>query len=335
MATILDKAASIFNRIVDDTLKSEDANATTAPAEAQQNAPESEDTNTTTSTSTDIVPATNQAPATQVVAGTFIDASMQASAGSHAAQQTREFQKVISSFDEDRKGRLAQFTESMYTLLAYTVPPIAAYGVGAAIGDAFSGPFTLYSSYSVSMHVISVGLELLLPALGYAVVTAFKRALKERSQLPMFLITALLFLILGVGNSFAQLFLIGQHVQAGDNIAAEIGVNFRAFGPMIIDIISTVYLSIVGVRNLKKYLADQREKINAVKDVNAIHIELDNAHLKAAMDKQSAYQTMKQTAQRMETWNQIEELQSRSMIEQAKRNMGEGDSGGSYRRSRY
>ena len=150
-----------------------------------------------------------------------------------------------------------------------------------------------------------------------------------------FVVLALLFLVLGIGNSFAQLFLIDQHVHVGADRAAMFGVYFRAFGPMVIDIICAAYLSVVGVRNLKKYLADQREKITAVRDVNAINIELDQAHLKAAMDKQNAIMDMSSKAQRAATWNEIEAMQSKAMIEQAKRNMRSDESGGSYRRSRY
>ncbi len=339
MASLLDKMSTAMGGLVDKALNKEEnlidpqSSAPTPPV-PQATPATTQDENTTTA----LVPATNATPVVsgEPVAGTFIDASMPQHNTTSAAAQTHEFQKVINSFDEDKQGLLARLTEKLYTFLAYVVPPLAAYGVGAAIGDAFSGPFTFASTYSVSMHVISVGLELLLPALGFAVVTAFKRAIKERSQMPMFIVTALLFLVLGIGNSFAQLFLIGQHISVGNSLPAQIGVYFRAFGPMIIDVISTVYLSIVGVRNLKKYLADQREKINAVKDVNAIHIELDQAHLKAAMDKQNAYMEMQQRAQRATTWNEIEQLQSKAMIEQARRNMGDqGNEGGSYRRGRY
>ncbi len=334
MASLLDGLTNALNKVIDRTLQNEDNTNTTQPDTQATPAASNQDD---TTTNTDIVPATNTTPVAQgeAVQGTFIDASLPQQSMSNAAAQTREFQKVVNSFDEDKQGVLASLTEKLYTLLAYTVPPIAAYGVGAAIGDAFSGPFTLSSSYSVSMHVISVGLELLLPALGFAVVTQFKRALKERSQMPMFIILGVLFLVLGVGNSFAQLFLINQHVSTGDSLPAQIGVYFRAFGPMIIDVISTMYLSVVGVRNLKKYLADQRVKIEAVKDVNAINIELDQAHLKAAMDKQNAIMEMHSKAQRATTWNEIEAMQSKAMIEQAKRNMGQDGEGGSYRRSRY
>ena len=91
------------------------------------------------------------------------------------------------------KDVLAQLTEALYTFLAYVVPPIAAYGVGAAIGDAFSGPFTFATPTPCPCMLSAYGLELLLPALGFAVVTTFKRALKERTQMAMFIVTGFAF----------------------------------------------------------------------------------------------------------------------------------------------
>jgi hypothetical protein len=45
---------------------------------------------------------------------------------------------------------------------------------------------------------------------------------------------------------------------------------------------------------------------------------------------------MSSKAQRASTWNEIEALQSKQMIEQAKKNRrNAGDEAGSYRRSRY
>ncbi len=92
----------------------------------------------------------------------------------------------------------------------------------------------------------------------------------------------------------------------------------------------------VGVRNLKKYLADQREKIHAVREVNLVHIEMDKTTLQAELDRQSAIMDMHSKQQRAETWNQIEAMQSQAMIEHAKQKMLDSpDSGSSYRRSRY
>lgn len=269
-----------------------------------------------------------------VTSGHWIDATGQ-TALSYSQSHTEDFRHIVNSFDEDKQEWLAWLISKFYMLLAYLLPPITAWYVGQAIGDAFSGSFTLASAWSVYAHLISVSLELMLPVLGLAVTVQFKRALKDRSQLYMCLVLIVLFLVLGVGNAAAQIFLIDQHVTT-QSLAGRVGIVFRAFGPMAIDVIATLYLTVTGVRNLKKYLADQREKINAVRDVNQVEIEMEQTQLKAAIDKQSAIMDMESKAQRATTWNQIEAMQSQAMIDQARRNMLEsGEKDGSYRRSRY
>ncbi len=336
MTNILDRMSNAVGGVIDKAIGKDDVPLTPpAPAPVQPPAPDNQ-----TAQPPAIVPNQTTTPAEQsdVVSGTFIDATqpVPVPAISRAAEQTAQFQQVINSFDEDKQAPMERITTALYTVLAYAFPPITAAYVGAAIGDAFSGPFNLGNAWSVYAHLISITLELMLPILGLAVVVSFKRSLKDRSQLPTFITLALLFLVLGIGNSCAQLFLIDQHISTGTNVPAMFGVYFRAFGPMIIDVISAAYLAVVGVRSLKKYLADQREKITAVRDVSAIHIELDQAHLKAAMDKQNAIMEMQSKAQRAATWNEIEQMQSKAMIEQARRNMGDqGNEGGSYRRGRY
>ncbi len=338
MASILDKVSGVVNGAIDKALGKEDALITpSTPAQTPDST-----TPAPTAQPPAIVPdQTPSAPAQQdLVSGTFIDATQQqpmiVPMASTAAVQTIEFQKVVNSFDEDKQNPMERVTTAIYTVLAYVFPPLTAWYVGMAIGDAFSGMFNFGNAWSVYAHLISITLELMLPILGLAVVVTFKRSLKDRSQLPTFVVLALLFVVLGIGNSCAQLFLIDQHINIGANLPAQFGVYFRAFGPMVIDVISTSYLAVVGVRSLKKYLADQREKITAVRDVSAIHIELDQAHLKASMDKQNAIMEMQSKAQRAQTWNEIEQMQSKAMIEQARRNMGDqGNEGGSYRRGRY
>jgi len=267
------------------------------------------------------------------VSGHWIDATGQ-TALAYSQVHTEDFRRVVNSFDEDRQEWLAWLVSKFYSLLAYLLPPITGVYVGMAIGDAFSGAFTLASAWSTYAHLISVSLELMLPVLGLAVTVQFRRALKDRSQIYMCIVLAALFLVLGVGNAAAQIFLIDQHVTT-QSLAGQVGIAFRAFGPMAIDVIATLYLAVIGVRNLKKYLADQREKINAVRDVNQVEIEMEQTQLKASIDKQSAIMDMESKAQRATTWNQIEALQSQAMIDQARRNMLESGEGGSYRRSRY
>lgn len=293
-------------------------------------------------TSTDVVPAAQASPTVtpakdgEPVSGRWVDSNNnQALATTYAQAHTEEFRRIVESFDEEKQTWLAQAISKVYMLLAYLLPPVTAWYVGMAIGDAFSGGFTLASAWSVYAHLISVSLEMMLPVLGLAVAVQLRRSVKDRSQVGMTVFLIVLFICLGIGNSFAQIFLIDQHLQVSD-LPGKVAVGFRAGAPLVIDVIATVYLSVVGVRSLKKYLADQRAKIEAVRDVNQINIELDSTTIKAAIEKQSAVMDMESKAHRAQTWNEIERMQAEAMISQARKNMlDQGDNGGSYRRSRY
>lgn len=291
--------------------------------------------------STDIVPAAGDqavvAPAKEgdIVSGTWIDSNGQALASTYAQSHTEEFRRIVESFDEEKQTATAWVIGKVYTLLAYLLPPITAWYVGMAIGDAFSGSFNLLNAWSVYAHLISVSLEMMLPVLGLSVAVQLRRSVKDRSQVAMAVILIALFICLGIGNAFAQIFLIDQHIHVVD-LPGKVAIGFRAAAPLVIDVIATMYLSVVGVRSLKKYIADQRAKIEAVRDVNQVNIELDSAQIKAAIDKQSAVMDMQAKAHRASTWNEIERMQAEAMINQARKNMlDSGDTGGSYRRSRY
>lgn len=309
-----------------------------APAEALPHLP------ATTTQVTPVAPEAGQddqdAPATNIVTGRFVPAGQQAGlvVSSGAGVNTEHFRQVIESFDEDKQTALEWIVRKFFGAAAYLLPLIVALVVGIAIGDAFSGAHPSFG-WTLYTHVISVSLELMLPVLGLAVTIVFKRALKDRSQIGMFLALAALFLALAVGNSFAQIFLVESHItlKSGDT-AGQASMIFRSFGPMIIDIVATVYLSVASVKNLQKYLADQKQKIAAIKDVNAVEIEIDKASIQADIDRQTAIMDMESKQQRATTWNEIERLQSQAMIEQARRSLSspdEKDKGGYYRRGGY
>lgn len=271
------------------------------------------------------------------VRGHFVDD--QAPPSDHtsaAARRTQDFARTVNTFDEDKLTLLAHIVSKFFMAMAYLVPLGIGYFAGAALGDTISGTFSLAAgARNIYTHFLSIVLELSVPMLGYAVAVTFKRAAKDRGQLTLCAVLSVLFLLLAIGNALTQDVLL-YHLLPQTTTDERVSVWFRSFGPSIFDILATIFISIVGVRNLKKYLADQREKIHATREVNLIHIEMDKTTLQAEIDRQSAIMDMQSKQQRSTTWNEIEAMQSKSMIEQAKRTKLEGpDSGSSYRRNRY
>lgn len=278
--------------------------------------------------------STTTVDAVPVERGVWIDASRIIDQG-NATKRTEEFRRIVQTFDEDRQDKLAWLVGKFFTSLAYLLPLVIGWYAGLALGDTLSGTFTFAVSKNAFSHIISVGLELSIPMLGYAVAVSFKRASKDRSQTTACALLLLVFLAIAVANATAQEVLL-YNALPQNTFNQQMVVWFRSLGPSIIDVISTVFIAIVGVRNLKKYLADQKEKIHAIREVSLVHIEMDKTTLQAAIDKQAALQDMQSKAKRADTWNQIEAMQADAMLENARRNMlGDGNQGGSYRRSRY
>ena len=320
--------------------KEKDTSQAVAPAPNSQ--PETEQENTSqaiapANNQTTVLPETEQegAPETTIVTGTFVPSGTTRSAMTTSTQTHMDhLRQVVESFDEDKQGPLEWAVRQFFTTLSYILPVLVALVVGTSIGDAFSGPFTLASSWSIYSHVISIGLELMLPALGLSATIAFKRSLRDKSQVAMFIILALLFVGLAIGNSFAQIFLIEGHVKLkADDIPGQASMIFRSFGPLIIDIAATIYLSVASAKNLQKYLADMRQKQVAIKDVNSVNNAIDEENLKAAIDREMMLSDMESKKNRANFWNEHERLTQQAMLEQNRQKLiGSGDSEG---RGRY
>lgn len=242
--------------------------------------------------STALSPATNEQVAVipeqgrdaEVVSGHFvptIDATGngQMEAHKHAAR----LRETIESFDEDKQGKLEWLVVKFFTVLAYLLPPFVAYVVGQAIGQAWAGKFDWNNGWSVFSYVISISLEMMLPALGYAVMVTIKRAVKDRHQMWVPFVIGALFLALALGNSYAQIYLIEGHIHlAKDDIAGHISMYFRSFAPLIIDTISTIFLSVVTVKNLQKFLKDMEHKATGIHAVAHSEIAVEQAFDDAA-----------------------------------------------------
>jgi hypothetical protein len=259
----------------------------------------------TPATSTAVAPVADNSVITnergrdaEIVSGTFvptINATGHAEAHKHAAR----LRQTIETFNEDRQTPLEWFVVKFFTVLAYLLPPFVAWIVGQAIGDAWGGKFDWANAWSVYSHVISISLEMMLPVMGYAVTVAVKRAAKDRSQMFIPIILALLFLGLAIGNSFAQIYLIEGHIKiAANDTAGHISMIFRSFTPLVVDVIATIFLSVVTVRNLQKFLKDMQQKESGIQAIARSEIAVDMAFNQADIDRENA--RMKQERDRMD-----------------------------------
>jgi hypothetical protein len=254
-----------------------------------------------------------------------------------AGAKTDQFRKEAENFDDEKASIGEKGLRFLFTTFAYLVPVALAVLIGLAVGDSFT-PIGSTLSYSAYAHFLSIALEMSLPILGFCVSLTFRRAAKDRSQVALCALFSILFIALGLGNAIVQVFMVTQNIGAltsGDKIA----VIFRAGAPLVIDLICTLYLSVTGAKSLKRYLADRRAVIEAVRDVSGINILLEQQEQTAALNSMQALADMQSKQQRAVTWNKLEALQAEKMVRSAEKAMRDetGDDGytGAYRRRRY
>lgn len=246
--------------------------------------------------STALAPAANEQVATipeqgrdaEVVSGTFVP-DIQINTGTDAIAHTERIRKTVESFNEDRQTVLEWIVVKFFTVLAYLLPIWIAWIVGQAIGQVWAGKFDWTNPWNVYSYGISVGLEMMIPVMGYSVVTTAKRAVKDRSMMWVPIALTILFLGLAIGNSFAQMFMIEGHIKiAKDDFKGQASMYFRSFGPLIIDAIATVFLTVVTVKSQKKFIKDMQEKEEAINSVARSEIKVEQAFDQAAIDRENA-----------------------------------------------
>jgi hypothetical protein len=278
---------------------------------------------------TTVLAPPDQAKDAEVVSGQFVP-TIDATGPTEAHRNAARLRQTIETFNEDKQTPLEWLVVKFFTVLAYLLPPFVAWIVGQAIGDAWGGKFDWVNAWSVYSHVISVSLEMMLPVMGYAVTVAVKRAAKDRSQMFIPIILGLLFLGLAIGNSFAQIYLIEGHIKlAKDDTAGQISMIFRSFTPLVVDVIATIFLSVVTVKNLQKFLKDMQQKEVGIQSVARSEIAVEAAFNQAEIDRENA--RMRQERDRMDS-ELLKELTMRRNRETLGDDDGPKDSG---RRGRH
>jgi hypothetical protein len=238
---------------------------------------------------TALLPETEQPKEAEVVAGTFVPNIQITTGESEAHKHAARLRQTIESFNEEKQTPLEWLVVKFFTVLAYLLPILVAYVVGSAIGQAWAGKFDWSNPWSVYSYVISVGLEMMIPVMGYSVTVAVKRAAKDRTQIALPIVLSLLFLLLALGNSFAQMYLIEGHVKiAANDFKGQASLYFRSFGPLVIDTIATIFLSVVTVRNLRKFIRDMQAKEEGIHAVSRSEIAVQAAFDQAAIDRENA-----------------------------------------------
>lgn len=222
-------------------------------------------------------------------------ASAAASTSAPAQDHFEAIRNEIEAFDEEKKGALERLMTFLFTVAAYVGPFIVALAVAQEIADTYSGAWQWGNSWSVATHLVAWFGELGLAALTVSIATAVRRAASDGEMLPRLVASIVAFVVFSVASGLAQWYVAMLHVSPGTT-AGHVALAFRVAMPVAIDLASMLYLSIMKIKSLKRYLAEMGQKAEAIEQVNKSHLRVEQAQQEAHQAKQQHDQYMQSLA---------------------------------------
>ena len=236
---------------------------------------------------------------------------------SHASHFER-YRKLIDSFDEDRESPLEKLVRWLFLLLAYALPLVVAYAMGKEIGDAYGGRFDWNSGWSLGTHTVALAGEFALAMMTLSAATALRRMGTDASYVPKFIGSLVSFLLFSLASGLAQWFIASEHllVQNSSGLAALV---FRVAMVPAVDIASLLFLAVMQFKSLKKFVADQRVRAQAIREINEAELDIQRAQSTASRRESEERQDLAMKEQRNQVWLELDRLHAQSMIADAKR----------------
>ncbi len=235
-----------------------------------------------------------------------------------AASHFERYRALIDSFDEDRETLLETLMRRFFLLLAYVLPLAVAYAMGKEIGDAYGGAFSWSDGWSFGTHVVAMAGEFALAMMTLSAATALRKLSSDAGYLPRLLGSLVSFLLFSLASGLAQWFIASHHVVTTDKsgLAALI---FRVGMVPAVDIASLLFLAVMQFKSLKRFVADQRTRAQAIRDINEAELEIQRAQSAASRRETEERQDLLMKEQRNQVWLELDRLHAQSMIAHARR----------------
>ncbi len=245
----------------------------------------------------------------------MIDVQIPAPASSHFER----YRRLIDSFDEDRESPLEKIVRWFFLLLAYLLPLVVAYAMGKEIGDAYGGTFNLADGWSLGTHTVAMAGEFALAMMTLSCAVALRKMTTDGSYAPKFVGSLVSFLLFSLASGLAQWFIALLHVGGLRNSAGLAALIFRVAMVPAVDVASLLFLAVMNFKSLKKFVADQRVRAQAIRDINEAELEIQRAQSAASRRETEERQDLQMKDQRNQVWLELDRLHAQSMIADAKR----------------
>lgn len=121
-----------------------------------------------------------------------------------------------------------------------------------------------------------------------------------------------------IGDAYGGPFSWSDGWSLGMRTVAMAGEFALAMVPAV-DIAALLFLAVMSYRSLKKFVADQRVRAQAIQDINEAELEIERAQSAAARRQTEERQDLSMKEQRSQVWLELDRLHAQSMIADAKR----------------
>ncbi len=236
----------------------------------------------------------------------------------HKNTHFERYRTLIDSFDEDRETLLEKLLRWVLLLLAYALPLVVAYAMGKEIGDAYGGKFDLNDGWSLGTHVVAMAGELALTMMTFSAASALRKMATDKSYTPKFYGSVVAFLVFACASGLAQWFIAALHIAPKDN-AGLAALIFRVAMVPAVDIAALLFLAVMNFKSLKKFVADQRTRAQAIRDLNEAELEIQRAQSTARRRETEEQQDIEMKEQRNAVWLEMDRLNAQNLIADAQR----------------
>ncbi len=239
------------------------------------------------------------------------------------APEDEHFQQLraeVQQFDEDKRHVLERLLIFLFTILSYLLPVVLAVFVGWEIGDTYGGAWRAGDAFSQTMHVVAWAGEIIQASFVIAIAFAARAYARNKSHLWYLILASFFFLVFIAASGLAQWYVAVLHLGSAtlDNRAGLVGLVFRVLMPALVDIGGAIFLAVVNIKDLKKYLAQLEQKAEALEKLNQSHLRVEEAQEAARRAKQQHDQYMESLQRSQELVNKLQELITGGVIESAR-----------------
>lgn len=206
-----------------------------------------------------------------------------------ATDHLEQVRQEVEKFDEDKRHPLEHLLIFVFTVAAYVLPVVIAVYIGWEIGDAYGGVWRAGDSFSQSMHITAFAGEIAQAMFVIAISFAARAFARNRENLWLLVIACVFFVIFILASGLAQWYVSKLHIAPTTN-AGKAGLVFRVAMPALFDIGAALFLAIVNVKNLKRFLQQQSQKAEAIEQVNKSILRIEEAQEEAKQRKEQHQQ---------------------------------------------